>query len=118
MAEPEVQNDRTPASIDPTGILRLVFWLTYVAGTLIFLYSWLLAMVMPPPPVHDFTFVYFVRACTVGPMLISILMARWIWKIRNPLSYRGQAAMRIVLFIAWGELGISLFLAIALAIFR
>ena len=115
-AEPE---DETPGSIDPTGIWRLVFWLTYVIGNLVLLFSFLLAMV--PRSLHDanFTSDYVIRSIVAGFMLISILMARWLWKIRNPLTDRGPAvAMRVVLFVAWAELAFALYLIIGLAIFQ
>jgi hypothetical protein len=115
MVQQEVHETRTPESIDPTGIWRLLFWLTFLLGTLSFLVSWLMASFMPPPPDHDFTLVYIVRSCIAVPMLISMLMARWIWKIRNPLTNEGPAtAMRIVLFIAWVQLAIVLLLSLGL----
>jgi hypothetical protein len=96
-----------------------VFWLTYVLGNLVLLFSFALAMV--PGSLHDtdFTPEYTIRSIIAGLMLMSILMAKWIWKIRNPLTDRGPAvAMRVVLFVAWAELAFALYLIIALAILQ
>jgi hypothetical protein len=115
----EENENETPESIDPSGFRRLVFWLSYVFGTLILAFSWLLAQV--PQPLHgaDLSGDYAVRSCAAGLMLISILMARWVWKIRNPLSDRGRAtAMRVVLFIAWIELAIACIGIIGIAAFQ
>lgn len=113
---PERDESETPESIDPSGFRRLVFWLSYVFGTLILAFSWLLAQV--PQPLHaDLSGDFAVRSCAAGLMLISILMARWVWKIRNPLSDGGPAsALRVVLFIAWIEFGIGFIGVIGVAV--
>ena|SRR5260221_9849212 len=115
----EENENTTPESIDPSGFWRFVFWLTYVLGTLSLAFSWLLAQV--PRPLHgaDLRGDYAFRTCTAGLMLISILMARWIWKIRNPLTDRGPATpLRVVLSIAWVELGIASIGIIGIAVFQ
>ncbi len=105
----------TPGPIDPTGIWRLVFWLTFVLGNLDLAFSFLLAMV-PSPRNPDFTLWYVIRSIDAGLMLISILMARWIWKIRSPLSERKVATgMRVVLSVAWTELAFAVYLILGLA---
>jgi hypothetical protein len=109
----------TPGSIDPTGMWRLVFWLTFVLGNLVLLVSFLLAMVPAPRHERGFTLEYSIRLILTGLMLISILMARWIWKIRNPLSERKAATgMRIVLSVAWAELAFAIYLILGLATFQ
>ena len=98
-----------PESIDPTGLWRLMFWLVYVLGTFTLLFSWLLSLV--PRPLHgaDFTLDYIVRSCAGGLALVSILMARRLWNIKNPLVNRGpMKAMQLVVLIAWVELAIAL----------
>jgi hypothetical protein len=113
---PAEHEERSPGSIDPSGIWRLLFWLTYVLGNLVLLFSFLLAMVPGRP---DFLSEYLIRSTIAGLMLTSILMARWIWRIKNLLSGRGAAsAMRIVVFVAWSELAFALYLIIYLAIFQ
>jgi hypothetical protein len=115
---PAKEDAGTPRSIDLSGIWRLVFWLTYVLGNLVLAFSFLLAMV-PGPRHPDFTPTYIIRSVAAGLMLISILMARWIWKIRYPLSYQGVAiAMRIVIFVAWAEFAFAVYLIIGLATFQ
>jgi len=105
----------TPGSIDPTGMWRFVFWLIFVLGNFVLAFSFLLAMV-PSPHRPDFTSQYIIRGIVAGLMVISILMARWIWKIRDPESDRKAAiGMRIVLFVAWAELAISAYLILGLA---
>jgi hypothetical protein len=108
-----------PESIDPSGFWRFVFWLAYVLGTLSLLFSWLLSQVPRPRHGADLTGDYVFRSCAAVLLLISILMARWIWKIRNPLSDRGRAiAMRVALFIAWIELAIAFIGIIGIATFQ
>lgn len=115
---PAREDAGTPGSIDPTGIWRLVFWLTYVLGNLVLAVFLLLAMV-PSPRHPDFTPLYIIRLVIAGLMLISILMARWIWKIRHPLSdHGGTIAMRIVIFVAWAEFIFALYLVVGLATFQ
>jgi hypothetical protein len=104
-----------PESIDPTGFWRFIFWLVYVIGTLVLLFSWLLSMV----PGEVLTGDIIVRSCAAGLMLASILMARWLWKIRNPIPDQGSATvMQVVLLIAWAELGFAIFGIIGMATFR
>lgn len=108
----------TPGSIDPTGMWRLVFWLTFVLGNLVLVFSFLLAMV-PSPRHPDLALWYIIRLIDAGLILISILMAGWIWKIRNPLSVRKVApGLRVVLFVAWTELTFAVYLILGLATFQ
>ena len=96
----EENENATPESIDPSGFWRFVFWLTYVLGNLVLIIALLLSKV--PRPLHDenFTPDYIVRSFVVGLMLISILMARWLWKIESPIPRGPLAAMNYVLLIA------------------
>ena len=105
-------------STDPTGFWRFVFWLTYVLGTLCLLLSWLLSQV-PTSRGADLTGDLLIRSSAAGLMLISILMARHLWKIKNPLTDGfPQTAMDFVLSLAWFELLIATSGVIGLAIFR
>ena len=108
-----------PELIDPTGLWRLMFWLVYVLGTLSLIVSWLLSLV--PRPVHDadFTLDYVIRSCAGGLALVSILMARWLWNIKNPLANEGPLkAMQLVVLIAWVELAIALAGLVGIALIR
>jgi hypothetical protein len=88
-------------------------------GNLVLLFSFLLAMV--PRSLHDTEFIpdYVIRSFVAGLMLMSILMARWIWKIRNPLTDRVPAVgMRVVLLVAWAELAFAIYMIVGLAILQ
>jgi hypothetical protein len=114
---PEKNKNETPESIDPSGFRRLAFWLTYVFGTLGLAFSWLLAQVPQPRHGADLSGDFALRSGVAVLMLISILMARWIWKIKNPVSKESPVtAMRVVLLIAWIELGIGFIGAIGVAV--
>jgi hypothetical protein len=105
--------------IDPTGLWRLTFWMAYVLGTLTLLFSWLLSLVPRLPHGADFTLDYIVRSCAGGLMLISILMARRLWNIKNPLlDQSSMKAMRLVLLFAWVELAIALAGLVGIALIR
>jgi hypothetical protein len=113
----EKQNE-TPESVDPSGFWRFVFWLTFVLGNLVLVFAFLLSMV--PRPLHDenFTLDYIVRSFVVGLMLISILMARWLWKIKSPIPRGPLAAMNYVLLFAWIELAMAVYGIVGLAAYR
>src|SRR5260370_39819175 len=106
-------------SVDPTGFWRFVFWFAYVLGTMDIASCWLLALV--PRSIHnkDFTLEYTMRSCAAGLMLISILMAKWLWKIRNPITDRAPAlAMRLVVCFAWIEGAFAIVSMIAIGLFH
>jgi hypothetical protein len=111
----EIQ-DRSPESIDPTGLWRLVFWLAFVIGSLGLLFSWLLAQVPRLPHGADYGLDYLVRSCAAALMLVSIGMARWLWKINH--GSPGRGAMQIVQLIAWVELIIAICGIVGLAVSR
>lgn len=71
---PGKPEDGTPGFIDRTGMWRLVFWLTYVLGNVVLLFSFALAMV-PPSRSQTFTLEYTIRLIIAGLTLVSILMA-------------------------------------------
>jgi hypothetical protein len=105
-------------SLDPTGLWRLAFWLVWILGLLALLFTFLLAMV---PRRHDdsFTLEYAIRSCLAALGLISIIMARRIWKIRNPIGERTPAlAMQVVVIVAWVELTFALVSILAIAASR
>ena len=90
-------------------IALIVFWLSYVLGTLSVLYSWLVAIVPPPPNGVNYTLAFIVRSGIVSTMFITIFIGRWILRSRNSLSNQGPAhAIRVVLFVAWAELAYAL----------
>jgi hypothetical protein len=106
----------TTEPIDPT---RFVFWLAFVLGSLNLLFSWLLARV--PRPLHgaDFRLDYTVRSSVAVLMLVSIVMARWLWKIGNPLFQGGSSTlMRVVLCVAWIEVAVALIGVVGIALSR
>jgi hypothetical protein len=108
-----------PDSIDPTGFWRFVFWLALVLGTLSLLLAWGFAYV-PKPDFHgDYRPDYIVRSCSAVLMLVSILMARWLWGIKNPfVDERPITPMRFVLCFAWVEAVIAVIGIIGLTFHR
>lgn len=95
-----------------------MFWLAYVLGNLVLLFSFLVSKAPESIKRGDFGFYYILRLCLAGPMLVSILMARWIWKIGDPLDdpvSPPPVAMRVVVLVAWAELAFALFEIAALA---
>ena len=99
---------KVPESVDPTGFWRFVFWLALVLGTLSLLLAWGLTYV-PEPDFHgDFRLDYIVRSCSAALALVSILMARWLWGIKNPLvGEQPITGMRLVLCFAWVEAALA-----------
>ena len=109
---------KVPESVDPTGFWRFVFWLALVLGTLSLLLAWGLAHV--PVSAHaDLSGDYVVRSCSAVFMLVSILMARWLWGIKNPLVDEGPITpMRLVLCFAWVEAALAVIGIIGLTFHR
>jgi hypothetical protein len=108
-----------PELVDPTGFWRFVFWLVFVLGNLALAFAWLLAQA--PRPLHgaDLRLDYAVRAGIVAFMLVSILMARRIWKINTPnLDQEPGIAMNLVVLVAWFELVAALCGIVVVAMFR
>jgi hypothetical protein len=116
---PAEDEEGTPGSIDPTGIWRLGFWLIYVFGNLGLVFGFLLAQV-PSPRRHDpaLSADLAVWLCTVVLFLTSILMARWLWKIKNPVPRGPLTSMHIIILVAWGEVAIAFRVVIGVAIRR
>jgi hypothetical protein len=114
--EKEINQNNLPVSVDPSGIWRFWFWFAYVLGTLVLLFTELLLMAPGRP---DFVGDLIIRTCAASLMLISILMGSWIWKIRNPLSDQGGTPpMRVVLLVAWLELGVALYALLGRIIYK
>jgi hypothetical protein len=108
----------TPGSIDPTGIKRLVFWLSFVLGNLVLGFSFLLLMV-PAPISRDYIPDYIIRTVVACFMLTSIVIAKRVWKNHNPETERtATGAIRIVVFFAWAELSFAIFSILALATYQ
>ena len=104
-------------SLDPTGLWRFVFWLAFVFGNLGLLFSWLLAQVPHPLYGTDVRLDYAVRSSVAVLMLTSILMARWIWKIKNPIRDEDHVtAIRLVLLLAWFELVVAIYGIVAMTV--
>jgi hypothetical protein len=107
----------SPGAVDPSGFWRFIFWLTFVFGNLTIAFCWLLAHV----PGKDMRLNLAALSCLVFFMFVSILMARWIWKIRNPIPVPGRAvrpAMYMIVLIAWVELVLGLVGIIGVAVYR
>lgn len=115
MARAVEKGNQAPESLDPTGLWRLGFWLIWILGHLTLLFA--LALGMVPRLRNDpFTVDYAIRLGLAALTLVSILMARWIWKIRNPIA--GQEpplAMRVVVMVSWVELIFALVSILAIA---
>src|ERR1700730_8625896 len=92
---PDTENPG-PELIDPTGLLRLLFWLIWLAGTVLLLITWLLVMVPGHVSIMDLSF----RASAAGLLLTATLLAGWLWKFRSPL-------MRAFVLVVWIELIIA-----------
>jgi len=106
----------TPEPTDPTGFWRFIFWLAFVLGNLTVAFEWLLAQV-PRLPHSDMRLDYAVRAGIVAFMLVSIFMARKIWKITTPNLDQGPGiAMHLIVLIAWFELVVGFFGIIGIAV--
>lgn len=97
----EEQNRRLD-SIDGWGLWRLAFWLAYAIASIAFLASWVVGMAPHDLFRPDFSPDYSFRVCVIGFAVVSILIARWVWKIKRPIG------VTVVLWTAWGELLISL----------
>jgi hypothetical protein len=113
------ENENRASEIDPTGLWRLAFWLAFVLGNLSLLFSWLLAQV--PRPIHgaDLHLDYAVRSCSALFFLISILMARWIWKIDSLVPEQSPVrAIHIVVLVAWIGVVIAILGTMEMAVFR
>jgi hypothetical protein len=110
------QNERLQ-SVDPSGFWRFLFWLAYVLGTLGVVSCWLLALV--PRSIHDrdFALDYMIRFCVGVLTLVSILMAKWLWGIKNPMTDRGAAFLiRLIVGVAWIEGAFAVVSMIAIAL--
>jgi hypothetical protein len=112
--EPHELENKTPGSIDPTGLWRLLFWLVFVLGSLSLLFSWLLAQIPGRPHGAELLPHYISRLCAALFMLVSIVMARRIWKV----TQGGRGAMQIVQLIAWVELIIAACGIVGIAVSR
>jgi hypothetical protein len=115
------QTDRqSRAFIDPTGLWRFLFWLLYVIGSLALIFSWMLAMVPEPRSVQPGVFLpdLIVRSCSAVLLALVVVLARWLWKIRNPFSPSGpERPMQAFMVLVWLELAIALVEASSAAIF-
>ena len=81
---------------------KVLFWLTYGLGIVFLVLSWLLSQV--PRPSHganlggDFAF----RSCAAATFLVTVLLGRWVWRIRNPFyTQHSSMAVRLALCTAW-----------------
>ena len=115
----EPADARAPESIDPTGFWRFVFWVTFVLGSLSLLLAWGLAHVPQPIYGGDFRPNYAACASVVAFMSISILMARWLWGIKNPIGGNAPASvMRIIVCLAWTETALGLLGILGIAVYH
>lgn len=105
----------TPDSVDPTmTLLRLLFWFVYGVGTLILLVTWLLLMVPGPIGKGDL----ILRSSAAALLLIAIVLAGWLWKLRNPFPLSApRRLLRGFVLIVWIELIIALVEASGTALF-
>jgi hypothetical protein len=95
-------------SIDSWGFWRLAFWFAYALSSFGFVFSFFLALV-PRDLCHpDFSLDYILRGCVCALATVSIVLARWIWKIRRPLG------IRIKVWTAWIELAVAWIQVIAI----
>jgi hypothetical protein len=113
----------SPEAVDPSGFWRFIFWLAFVSGSLILGFFLLMSRVGPPPPPRggDMRLYYAAWSCLTALMVVSIRMARWIWKIMNSIPVPGRGvrpAMYMVVLIAWIELVLALVGIIGVAVYR
>ncbi|HLV94590.1 MAG TPA: hypothetical protein VKS44_05320 [Candidatus Acidoferrales bacterium] len=106
--------EHDPSSIDPSGFWRFVFWLAYALGTISLLFSWMFAQVSSGRD-SDRAWDFVIPLCALILILTSILMACWLWNIKNPFRYGGdRKAMSVVLEVAWFELAVAIYATVAL----
>jgi hypothetical protein len=105
----------SPSTRDPSGFWRFVFWLSFVLGSLALLFSWGLAQVPTSrndPHVDQFV----IHGIAATLLVIAIVFAKWLWGIRNPFDDGPKSAIKFALQAAWGELAVSVFALVALAV--
>ena len=108
-----------PESVDPTVFWRFIFWLALVLGSLSLVFARLLAMVPRTHDDMDFSPNYAAYALTIGLMAACILMARWLWRVRGPLTDPGPISLiRIVLCAAWVEGALAAIGILGIAVFQ
>jgi hypothetical protein len=111
---PDQTDGQSPALIDPTDLWRLLFWLTWVAGTALVLFTWVLLMV----PGHVGVMDLIVRSSAAAVLLGAILLGRWLWKILNPFPLTAPRRLfRTFMLIVWLELVAALIEAAGTAVF-
>ena len=96
-------------SPDRTTIKRAIFWTAHILGTLILLFSFLLAQA-PRGRNVDFTLDYLCWSVAAGFLVVSLVAAKSIWSRWNPLKW-GEASRVAQFFIgaAWLELAFSIY---------
>jgi hypothetical protein len=90
-------------AIDPAGFWRCGFWLIFVVANLTVAFCCLLWFVPKRISDKDFTLEYATRGSIVVLTVAAIVLARWLWRIRNPMTDRGPLAVRLVVAVAWVE---------------
>jgi len=105
--------------------MKQLFWTTYVVGSLVFVFAFLLSRAPRPLKDVDYTLDYICWFGAAIMMLICILIARRTWKIRNPFLRRGPInetsalpprGPLVVTRVAWVEFIYSVLVIVSIAV--
>ena len=93
-----------------TGLKSAVFWMSYVLGTLVMVFSFLLAQVPRPRHGASFSLDYLCWSSAAVLLLICILTGRGIWKGSHKADQKGPpVAQYVVIGAACLQLAFSLY---------
>jgi hypothetical protein len=96
-------------SKSPSPLGRAAFWTAYILGTLVLLFSFLLAQV-PRGRNTDFTLDYICWSLAGSLLLASLVAAKHAWNIWNPLKWHGVSSpAQLFIGAAWVELAFSVY---------
>ena len=103
-------------SNEPSDFQRIVFWSLYILGSLTLAFTWLLGHA--PHPIHggDMRPDYAGRGCAIALLLVSIFLARKMWRIKTLIPQGPLSTIQIILVIAWIEIGFAVLGIVSIAI--
>ena len=86
-----------------------MFWTAYILGTLILLFSFLLAQA-PRGRNTDFTLDYVCWLLAASFLVVSLVAAKFTWNSWNPLKWREVSSLtQLFIGAAWVELAFSVY---------
>ena len=96
-------------SPDRIALKRAMFWTAYILGTLILLFSFLLAQA-PRGRNADFTLDYVCWSLAASFLVASLVAAKFSWSSWNPLKWREVSSLaQLFIGAAWVELALSIY---------